>query len=234
MFEERTQVGRGNVRSIVKSRGFTLLEILAVIAIIAVIAGIAFPVFGAVKRRAQHTACAERLHQLGTATVLYANDHDGWVPPATTAETVYEHVPGIDMADVKASPAVLRDALRSYVKSDEIWFCPADPQARKNVRWLAQRHLLSSYFFYPVTPGQLIVWPPKMMLGRDSNPNKKPSDEDIPLWCDAAGVPTHDSDPPLNQDEGARSNHPDSLVNAIQHDLSLSRKPARYWMGTDK
>lgn len=217
-----------------RQRGFTLMEILAVVAIIAVLAGIAFPVFATVKRQAQHTSCGERLHQLGVATVLYSNDHDGWVPPATTAESIYEHVPGIDMADVKASPAVLRKAMDSYAKSRDAWFCPADPQAGKNVLCLAQRHHVSSYFFYPQTPGQFIAWPPRMLLGRDPLPTKSPKDEDVPLWCDAAGIPTHDSEPPFDTETEAWSNHPDSMVNAIRHDLSLTRKPAHVWMGTEE
>jgi hypothetical protein len=32
--------------------------------------------------------------------------------------------------------------------------------------------------------------------------------------------------------EGSASNHPDKLVNALRHDLSLSRRPSDFWCGT--
>ena len=54
----------------------------------------------------------------------------------------------------------------------------------------------------------------------------------MPLLCDAVGLPWMDSDPPVDSDGKAVSNHHDALVNAIRHDLSLSRLPAREWMGT--
>ena len=148
-------------------RGFTLIEILTVVAILAALAGIAFPVFGAVRRRVQHATCAENLHQLGIAVTIYANDHEGWVPPATTAEDAWAHVPGVSLADVKSSPLGLRTAMAPYVKNDAVWFCPADARARQDVLWLGQRHLLTSYLFDPKSPGELPRWPPRMTLGRD-------------------------------------------------------------------
>ena len=215
-----------------KLRAFTLVELLTVIAIISVLAGIAFPVFGAVRQRAQHTDCAERLHQLGTATVLYANDHDGWVPPGTTDEVAYLGTGRYAVADVKGSPVVLREAIRPYVKSEEVWFCPADPQRGRDVLWLSQRHRLTSYRFFPITEGQMKLWPPRMQLGRDRLSTNVDKAEDIPLWSDAMGLPTHDSEPPYNAEDRGTSNHPDNMVNAIRHDLSLSRRPASYWVGT--
>lgn len=219
-----------------RRRGFTLVEILTVVAIIAVLAGILFPVTIAVRRRAEHTACAENLHQLGLAVTMYANDHDGWVPPATTDEHQYAHMAkgGPSLADLQASPAVLRRAMKPYVPSTAVWFCPVDPHARENVLWLAQRHRETSYFFYPNMPGELLAWPPKMQIGRDAAPNKPPQAEDVPLFCDAAGLPWIDSDPLYPDVQEATSNHPDHMVNAIRHDLSLSRLPAKEWVGSDR
>ncbi|RYG26506.1 hypothetical protein EON82_03025 [bacterium] len=214
-------------------RGFATVELLQVIAIIAVLAGVSFPVIEAVRRRAQHTSCAERLHQLGTAITLYANDHDGWVPPATTDEMAYLGTERFSEAEVKASPFALRRALASYVKSEPLWFCPADPQARKDVLWLGQRHRLTSYRFYPISDGQIGAWPPRMQLGRDRLSNSREKDEDVPLVSDSMGIPSRDSDPQFDDDSGrAASCHSDDLVNALRHDLSLSRRPAREWLGT--
>jgi len=218
----------------VKRRAFTLIEFLTVTAIVTVLVGITFPVYGAVRRRADHTVCAESLHQLGVAMTLYANDHEGWVPPATTAEFLFSHLPGIVSSELQASPSVLRRSMEPYVKAEPIWFCPADAKAHRNVLWLAQRHQLTSYFFYPQMPGQLMVWPPRMQLGRDASPNKPSGTEDVPLFCDASGLPRIDSDPAFPDIDYAMSNHSDHLVNAIRHDLSLSRLPAKEWEGSEK
>ena len=191
-----------------RRRAFTLTELLTVIAIVAVLTGIAFPVFGAVRRRAQHASCAENLHQLGLALTLYANDHEGWVPPATTAEFEWEAKPGTPVADLRASPQVLRTALASYVRNDSVWFCPTDPRAHQDVLWLGQRHLLTSYFLFPKMPKEPMTWPPRMQLGRDPLPNKPAGGEDVPLLCDAVGLPWIDSDPRIDGDGKAVSNHP--------------------------
>lgn len=91
----------------------------------------------------------------------------------------------------------------------------------------------NEFFFYPNTPGELPAWPPKMQIGRDASPNKPPKAEDVPLFCDAAGLPWIDSDPLYPDVQEATSNHPDHLVNAIRHDLSLSRLTAKEWLGAD-
>lgn len=213
-------------------RGYTLVEILTVLGIVAVLAGLLYSVFGMVERRAGHTACAENLHGLGVALHLYANDHDGWTPPATTAESFY--APFVPTAPLQASPGVLRTALDPYVKNDAVWFCPADPYRKTNAYWLGQRHLLTSYYFLPQTEGERKAWPPRMQLGRDPLSSIPPGGMDIPLLCDAVGIPSHDSDPSLGGDSAARSNHPDDRVNAVASDLSLSRKPASFMMGTQR
>ncbi|MFN3653018.1 MAG: prepilin-type N-terminal cleavage/methylation domain-containing protein [Armatimonadota bacterium] len=60
-----------------RRRGFTLIELLVVIAIIAILAAILFPVFAQAREAARKTTCLSNLKQLGTATQLYVQDHDG-------------------------------------------------------------------------------------------------------------------------------------------------------------
>jgi len=71
-----------------------------------------------------------------------------------------------------------------------------------------------------------------MQLMRDRLSNAPPNAEDVPLICDATGEPKFD--PGANPNDGnphALSNHPDSTVNIIRHDLSLTRKSADYMNG---
>jgi prepilin-type N-terminal cleavage/methylation domain-containing protein/prepilin-type processing-associated H-X9-DG protein len=58
-------------------RGFTLIELLVVIAIIAILAAILFPVFARAREAARKANCQSNLRQLGLATSLYLQDHDG-------------------------------------------------------------------------------------------------------------------------------------------------------------
>src|SRR5947208_13802876 len=59
-----------------KPTGFTLIELLVVIAIIAVLAAILFPVFAQVRDKARSASCLSNTKQIGTAIMLYVQDHD--------------------------------------------------------------------------------------------------------------------------------------------------------------
>lgn len=214
-----------------RRKAFTLVEVLTVIVIISILAAILFPAIGWMRNRSTHTVCADNIHQLGEAEHLYANDHDGWAPPATTAANGFLIQFDADPAAVAASPAVLRNALAPYIKSQDVWFCPGDPQAHKDVLWLGMRHLMSSYWIYPVTDALTRHrWPPRMeLMGNSSD-----AANGVPLVCDAVGIPDLDSDVEFKTgNREAYSNHPDRMVNIIRHDLSLERKPASIMMGTD-
>jgi prepilin-type N-terminal cleavage/methylation domain-containing protein/prepilin-type processing-associated H-X9-DG protein len=63
-----------------KQNGFTLIELLVVIAIIAILAAILFPVFAQAREKARQTTCLSNLKQLGTATMMYAQDYDEIFP----------------------------------------------------------------------------------------------------------------------------------------------------------
>jgi prepilin-type N-terminal cleavage/methylation domain-containing protein len=212
-------------------RGFTLIEIITVMGISCVMAAILFPVMGWAHNRAIHVACADNLRQLGVAEHLYANDHDGWVPPATTAADGYFTFFNANPMQVAASPGVLRNALDPYVRSQDVWFCPADPQARQDVIWLGMDHLLTSYWFYPVVDGAMgHLWPPRMQLmGNNSD-----AANGVPLICDAVGIPNRDSQSQFaTGDDSSDTNHSDGRVNVIRADLSMERKTADFMVGLD-
>ena len=61
-------------------RAFTLIELLVVIAIIAILAAILFPVFAQAREKARGAACLSNMKQIGTATMMYAQDNDEYLP----------------------------------------------------------------------------------------------------------------------------------------------------------
>lgn len=62
--------------------GFTLIELLVVISIIALLISILLPSLRTAREVAKSSQCSALIKQYGLATVMYANDFDGYTPAA--------------------------------------------------------------------------------------------------------------------------------------------------------
>ena len=100
-----------------EKQGFTLIELLVVIAIIAILAAILFPVFAQAREKARQTSCLSNLRQIGTATIMYAQDYD---------ETVTKTEWGGDVDE--AHEYFWGDMLQPYLKNWQILQCPSASQ----------------------------------------------------------------------------------------------------------
>lgn len=109
----------------VRTKAFSLLELLVVIGIIIILAALLLPVLSRAKSKARNIACVNQLRQLGVAARLYAEDNGGRLPAA-------ELLPS-NPTDPQHPLARISDILAPYVSkvagtnvSAPVFKCPAD------------------------------------------------------------------------------------------------------------
>ena len=170
-----------NVRWSIRPRGFTLLELLAVVATIATLAALLLPVLGKAKIKAQQTACASNLRQMGVAWAMYYHENNGLLVESYPVNNSNVWVQG-DMripAQATDSSLIRAGRLFNYTRDPSLYRCPTDPGVTidgtryRNVRSLSMNCFMgrrSQETAIPVTATGFIPF-----FAKDSDLSRAPS-----------------------------------------------------------
>ena len=119
---------------------FTLIELLVVIAIIAVLAALLVPALKNALESGRRTACTSNLRQIGVALRLYANDHEGKVPPNLRWDgppADYNFWNSYLMAQSGTTYGGMGLLYANgYAEYAEVYFCPAQKEDQYGARYL--------------------------------------------------------------------------------------------------
>ena len=84
-------IAQSGSTSTVKRTAFTLVELLVVIGIIALLVAILLPTLNRARRQAAITNCASNLRQIGQASLVYAQNNKGRLPPQEQFDGSFTH-----------------------------------------------------------------------------------------------------------------------------------------------
>jgi prepilin-type N-terminal cleavage/methylation domain-containing protein len=138
------------VKNLTPSRAaFSLVELLAVTAIIALLAALLVPAADSVFAKAESTACAGNLRQIGAALNLYLGDHANTYPhiEPDPAQPIYPPETGAKS---------LLETFRPYGVTEQLLRCRADAK-RPDANFFQKRG--SSYEWKPLLDGELAANP---------------------------------------------------------------------------
>ncbi len=109
-----------------KSRGFSLVELLTVIAIIAMLAAIIFPVMSSVKAKARQSSCISQLHELAMRADMYKKDNGRYpltLGPQFRPTEAFNLIKAGSTGPAGEDPGLF---VRGYIDNFRMFHCPSD------------------------------------------------------------------------------------------------------------
>jgi prepilin-type N-terminal cleavage/methylation domain-containing protein/prepilin-type processing-associated H-X9-DG protein len=114
-----------------KIKAFTLIELLVVIAVIGILSSLLLPAVAGAKLKARQSSCMSNMRQIGLAMIMYADDHDGWLPTTTHGG---------------ATNASWVFTMAGYFGNlDRIRISPGDPKGEQRLAAQASSYVLNEY-----------------------------------------------------------------------------------------
>jgi len=108
-------------------QAFTLIEVLVVIATIAILAGLLLPALSKAKGKASNIQCISQQRQIGLATLLFVDDHEGRLPRSTHSAAAHNELPwGYALAAYLSPGEFVRPDSRWTNLLTSIYRCPLD------------------------------------------------------------------------------------------------------------
>ncbi len=101
---------------------FSLLELLVSLVVIAILVMLLLPAVGRARSASDTALCIRHLKTLGAATMAYAADHDGYLPPSVTNNGVRN----TDTLEEILEPYVGPWVDRQRLIANDAFYCPAN------------------------------------------------------------------------------------------------------------
>jgi general secretion pathway protein G len=164
-------------KSVLKRKGFTLIEFLAIMAIIVILFAILIPVVSSVRENGRIAKNTSNLRQIGIAFLLYAGDNNNYLPPSRFSMGVTQgHLrfwpsqiaPYVDNLNVFLRPGVDRNDIGSNENPAGVFAPYADESDSKYLN-------IPTRWSYGISGNSALVAFPQAAQGRPMSTIVEPS-----------------------------------------------------------